>query len=216
FRLGGSYHKQGTVFPGDNQYQKVTANLNLNYTLENEKLRVNFLVIYGIDKNNVSAILTDSYIEAALTLPPNAPKLYNEDGSLHWEKWEYTTSLDNPIAALLNRNSSDLGNNLIANLGISYKLLDGLDFKVNAGYTNLLRKYKALFSKNEYRPEFRDGIRDRSTENHRNRKSWILEPQFIYRTKIGDGTLDGLVGLTFQQNESSSLSVSGEGFVSES
>ena len=56
---------------------------------------------------------------------------------------------------------------------------------------------------------------DRATQNNRSRKSWILEPQLVYSTRIGEGTLDGLVGLTFQENESSNLSVAGEGFVSE-
>src|SRR5690606_14661939 len=216
FRLGTSYHRQGSVFPGDNKYHKATANFNINHTSENERLGINLSVIYGIDKNNVPATLTDSYIEQAIKLPPNSPRLFNEDGSLHWEEWEYTTSIDNPIASLLNRNSTDSGNNLISNLSLSYKLLNSLKFKVNAGYTNLTRKYKAVFSKNEYRPEYRDAHENRSTENHRDRRSWIIEPQFVYNMKIGKGVLDGLLGLTYQQNESNNLSVSGEGFVSES
>lgn len=214
FQLGGSYHKEGVIFPGDNYYQKVTGNLSLNHISKNKKLGIALSMNYGVDKNNVPATTGDSFISMALSLPPNAPELYNEDGSLHWEKWEYSSNLNNPLAAILNRTSSDMGYNIITNLSLSYKLLSGLNLKINSGYTNLTREYKGLFSKNEYRPEDRDDRNDRSTESHRARRSWIIEPQLLYTTKIGGGTINGLVGLTFQQTESKNLIISGEGFVS--
>ncbi|WP_268225150.1 SusC/RagA family TonB-linked outer membrane protein [Sinomicrobium oceani] len=214
FRLGGSYHKEGIVFPGDNDYHKITAGLNLNHTSENEKLNINFSVNYGIDQSDVPAYDNNSFIGMALTLPPNAPELYNEDGTLHWKEWEYS-QWNNPLAAILNRTSSDEGHNIVANLGLSYQLFQGLLFKANMGYTNLSRDYKALFSKNEYRPEIRDSQNHSSRERHATRKSWIIEPQLAYNTPIGEGTLDGLIGITFQQNDSKNLIVTGEGFVSE-
>src|SRR5699024_2894436 len=119
------------------------------------------------------------------------------------------------LAAVLNRTSSDIGYSIITNLSLSYRLLSGLFLKINAGYTNLNRSFKGLFFKNEYRPEVRDDRNDKSRESNRVRKSWILEPQFLYSTKIGKGTMDGLIGLTFQQNESNNLIITGEGFASE-
>jgi len=213
FRLGGSYHKEGIVFPGDNEYRKITAGLNLNHRSENEKLNINFSTNLGIDQSDVPAY-NNSVIGTALTLPPNAPKFYNEDGSLHWEEWE-PSQWDNPLAAILNRNSSDKGKNLIANLGLSYQILPVLTFKANMGYSNLTRDYKALFSKDQYSPEIRESRNHSSQERRANRNSWIIEPQLIYGTQIGEGTLDALVGLTFQQNDTKNLMVSGEGYVSE-
>ncbi len=215
FRLGGSYHKEGIVFPGDNDYHKVTAGLNLDHTSENERFHVGFSANYGLDRSDVPASDNTSFIGMALTLPPNAPKLYNDDGSLHWEDWEYSPQWNNPLAAVLNRNSSDEGTNLIANLGLSYQLYEGLKLKANLGYTTLSRTYKALFSKNEYRPEIRESQNHSSRERHADRQSWILEPQLEYGAKLGGGTLDALVGLTFQQNDTKNLIVTGEGFVSE-
>ncbi len=212
FRLGGSYHNEGLVFPGDNSYHKVTAGLNLDHISENNKLHMNFSANYGIDQSDVPAY-DNSFVSTALTLPPNAPKLKNEDGSLHWEEWEYS-QWDNPYAAILYRNSSDVGHNLIANLGLSYQLFHSLTFKTYMGYNNLTRDYKASFSKDQYSPEIREGQNHSSRERHADRKSWIIEPQFLYRTKMGKGTLDGLIGATFQQNDNKNLIVTGEGFVS--
>src|SRR5690606_31777660 len=213
FRLGGSYHKQGMVFPGDYGYDKITGGLHLNHTSENKKFSINLALNYGMDKSNVVA--GNQFISEALRLPPNAPPLYNEDGSLHWEEWKYS-SWNNPLAKVLHRKSIDKGNNFIASLGLSYELLKGLTFRTNLGYTHLSREYKLLDSKNQYSPEFRDVNKHKSTENLRERQSWIIEPQLIYSTKIGEGTIDGLLGVTFQQNENKRTSITGEGYVSES
>ena len=215
FRLGGSYHKEGTVFPGDYGYHKVTGSLSLNHTSENKKLGIDLLVNYGVDHSDVFANGGSHLVSTALNLPPNAPALYNPDGSLHWEEWQYS-SWGNPLAPVLNRATTDEGHNIISNLGLSYKLMPKLALRANVGYTNLDREYKGLYSKEQYSPEDRDGADHESVQSHRTRRSWIIEPQLHYSTKIGEGTLDGLVGLTFQESGNKSLSVSGEGFVSES
>jgi TonB-linked SusC/RagA family outer membrane protein len=215
FRLGGSYHKEGIVFPGDNGYDKITAGLNINHTSENKKLAIDLSINYGIDQSDVFGNGGMDVLNTALALPPNAPALFNEDGSLHWEEWDYS-GWANPMATFLHINTSDLGNNLVANLGFSYTFSKGLSLKANTGFTNTSRVYKGLFSKELYSPELRDGVAHQSVENQRVRNSWILEPQLTYQTKIGESTLDALVGMTFQQNENKTLSVTGEGFVSES
>ncbi len=215
FRLGGSYHKEGMVFPGDNSYHKVTGALQLNHTSENKKLGINLSLNYGVDKSTVLAHGGTNFINTALALPPNAPALYNGDGSLHWEEWEYST-WNNPLAGVLHRTTTDEGNNIIANMGLSYQLFEGLTFKANMGYTYLNRLYKGLFSKNQYSPENRDATNHESVENHRTRRSWIIEPQLIYDTKIGEGNIDALIGLTFQQNGNKGISILGEGYTTES
>lgn len=213
FRLGGSYHKEGMVFPGDYGYDKITGGLHLNHNSENKKFSIDLSLNYGVDKSNVVA--GNQFISEALKLPPNAPALYSEDGSLDWEEWEYS-SWNNPLAKVLHKKSTDKGNNFIANLGLSYELLQGLTFKTSMGYTQLSREYKLLDSKDQYSPELREVNKHKSTENLRKRQSWIIEPQLLYTTKIGIGTINGLIGMTFQQNENKRTSITGEGYVSES
>lgn len=43
----------------------------------------------------------NSIIPLAFELPPNAPPLFNNDGSLHWEQWSYS-NWDNPISGKYN------------------------------------------------------------------------------------------------------------------
>lgn len=215
FRLGGSYHKEGTVFPGDHGYNKVGTSLHLNHTSKNKKFGMNLSINYGLDISDIFSNGGTDYISTALILPPNAPDLYNDDGSLHWKEWEYS-DWDNPLASVIHRTTRDIGSNIVANLGLSYELLPGLFLKSNLGYTNLNREFKGLVSNKVYSPEVRVGIDHLSQENHVKRKSWIIEPQLVYNKKIGWGSLDALIGATFQQSQNNRLNVSGEGFVSES
>ncbi|MBC9795372.1 SusC/RagA family TonB-linked outer membrane protein [Sinomicrobium sp. FJxs] len=212
FRLGGSYHKQGTIFPLDNNYHKVTAAVNLNHTSENKKLRIDLSVNYGVDKSEASGVR--DLVRRAYQLPPNAPRLYNEDGSLHWEEWGYSRVDDNPLAE---QNSITVGqvNNLVANLGLSYELFSGLNFKTNMGYTYTVRESKGKIPNTTAAPWEREDIEHVATQNYQKRLSWIIEPQLNYHSTIGKGAIDALVGTTFQKNESDGFGVWGEGFVSE-
>src|SRR5690606_14550917 len=53
FRLGGSYHNQGTIYPGNYDYNKLTAGLNLRHISDDKKLDMNLSVNYGVDINEL-------------------------------------------------------------------------------------------------------------------------------------------------------------------
>ena len=212
FSLSGSYHKQGTVFPTDINYHKMSSGLNLNHISENKKLGIVLSVNYGMD-------ISDSYnvsnlIEQAYALPPNAPELYNGDGSLHWDKW-VLAGLDNPLAGQFGPTMGRV-QNMVANMGLSYKLLHGLTFKANMGATQFIREGKTKTFNDIVAPQRRDNTPHRASQNYHKRSSWILEPQLVYRKTSETGTLDGLIGATFQHNESDGFSISGQGFTSSS
>ena len=209
FRLGGSYHGEGTVFPGDFSYEKVTAGLNLNHLAFDEKLQINFSANYGMDDNNL--FHGDTFVRDALFLPPNAPAIYNEDGSLNWED----NSWDNPFALLTNESSSQV-DNLITNLGIDFQIFDGLRLRASAGYTDLNSDQIRTIPKRSYRPDIRVNRSHSSTHLKNGRQSWIIEPQLIYDTKMGNGSLNVLLGTTFQSSKNSNLSMVASGYASES
>ncbi|MEH6659592.1 SusC/RagA family TonB-linked outer membrane protein [Leeuwenhoekiella marinoflava] len=212
FRIGGSFHKQGSVLPIDMDYKKVTTALSLNHTSEDKKLRINVSANYGVDKTN--STITYSILPLAYELPPNAPPLYNTDGSLHWEEWTYS-DWDNPLAEKYNPSENNV-QNLIANMGISYEVYKGLEIKANLGYTQNIREGKSQRFMEGVSPENRDNAQHRASQMYRKRLSWIVEPQLEYHTILGKGTLDALIGATFQQNESDGFSISGQGYVTES
>ncbi|MDR5591139.1 SusC/RagA family TonB-linked outer membrane protein [Christiangramia sp. SM2212] len=212
YSLSGSYHKQGTIFLGDFDYNKVAAGLQLNHTSNNKKLNFNLSVNYGVDSNNLVGYLDLSSF--AFYLPPNAPSLFNDDQSINWNDWA-EVGLDNPLAGFYN-SSKTQSNNLISNLVITYQLLKGLEFKTNFGYTYFNSNEIVKRPRRSYNPATWDRIQHRSNHLITDRKSWITEPQLIYSSKIGKGTIDGLVGVTIQESTQNGLSLYGEGYVSES
>jgi TonB-linked SusC/RagA family outer membrane protein len=209
FRLGSSYFSQGTVYPGDYDYQKLTGNLNLNHQSDNNKFHLNLSVNYGVDVNDLVGGV--SFNSSIAFLPPNAPSIFNENGSLNWEDWG-VAGLDNPFAGYFN-NTNTQTNNFISNLGLSYELLAGLKFKTSLGYTNYdvreLRKQPIR----SYNPS--SSITHKSTHMSSRRNSWIIEPQLNYITSFGKLNLDAIVGATFQENKDILERFQGDGYASE-
>lgn len=209
FRIGGSYHLEGSVFPGDWSYQKATGSLSFRHKGFNDRFAINFSSNYGIDNNNL--FHGHNFVQDALFLPPNAPAIYNEDGSLNWED----NTWDNPFALLANESTAKV-RNLITNLGISYRIGGGLVLKASAGYTSLLSNQLRKVTKNSFNPDIRQ-FQDHSSSHYTTeRQSLIVEPQMVYNTKLGSGNLEGLLGVTFQQSESRNNAMVGTGFPSES
>ncbi|WP_286760601.1 SusC/RagA family TonB-linked outer membrane protein [Salegentibacter sp. UBA1130] len=209
FRVGGSYYTQGSIYPGSYDYNKVTGSLNLNHITNDEKLRINLSVGYGVDDNQLAGSIDVS--SAPFRLPPNAPRVFNSDGSLHWEEWA-AAGQNNPLAGFFNQSDTRV-NNLISSLSLTYKLATDFNFKINAGYTNLQSKELVKRPSRSFNPAW--NYNDDSQHLDINRSSWILEPQLTYSRSIGDGILDLIAGATFQQNRDSNLELIGSGYVSE-
>src|SRR5690606_33294041 len=107
FRLGGSYHGQGTIYPGDYDYNKLTASLNLRHSSDSKKLDMNLSVNYGVDSNeSVGSVNLSTSI---FRLSPNAPSIFNDDGSLHWKSWS-DASLENPLQGFFNTSKTVVDN----------------------------------------------------------------------------------------------------------
>ena len=205
YLVGASSHKQGYVFPGDFSYRKKTFNFNLNHRSINDKFRLNLTANYGIDNNDLFSNAT--FVSRAFTLPPNAPVLYNNDGSLNWEN----STWDNPFAALENDSRTSV-KNLVANLGLEYVIMSGLTLKTNLGYTDLNSEDNILIPIETYDPAIWNRVSNTSRHSLIGRKSWIAEPQLFYSNKIGNHRLDALVGATFQENINNSLQIIGTGY----
>ena len=212
YRLSGSYHKQGTVYLGDFDYTKVTAGIQLSHTSESQKFKLDLSANYGVDKNNSVGYMNLS--ELAFRLQPNAPDVYNADGSLNWEDWNQV-GLVNPLNGIYN-NSLINGNNLNANLMLSYELFKNFEIKSSFGYTIFNGEEVVKRPKRSYDPASWQNIIDRSNHLYNNRSSWIIEPQIHYNTEFGELNLAAIVGTTFQNSKNTNLSLQGEGYVSES
>lgn len=211
FQLNGGYQEQGSVLPGDSKYQKATASLTLNHQSKNQRLSLGLKLNYGKDKNTILGIRSTG--NQLFSLAPNAPPVFNQDGSLHWEEWD-ATGRNNPVEGYYNSSKTE-SDNLISNFSLSYLLVKGLTIRTNLGYNQLYSNDLLKIPKKSYNPSSWDFRDHQSTHLQQHRKSWSIEPQLNYSTKLNKFRMDALIGTTFQQNQNNRTGVTGTGYVSE-
>jgi TonB-dependent starch-binding outer membrane protein SusC len=216
FLISTGYHKETTVFPNDFADKKGSFEFNIIHSGDNQKFKIQTSGIYTVYDNQLPVKDLTSY---ALNLAPNAPALYNADGSLNWAPIPLSTGTVstwlNPVADYLLNKYSNRINNFIGSSLLSYQLSTNLSISTRFGYTNLQSDEVNVLPLTVVRPEQRS-ITDRSAQYaNGSSTSWIVEPQLTYRLAIGEGTLEALSGTTFQQITNKSQSVTGIGYSSD-
>lgn len=211
FRLNGAFHQQGTIYPADLQYQKFTGGAHLDHRSKDEKFQLGLAINYGVDQNELLGNSVD-FNTNAFKLPPNAPSLYLEDGSLNWEEWG-EAGLNNPLEGIFNT-STARAHNLITSLNLSYEIAKGLELKTNFGFTDFNSDEVVKMPQRSYNPAGMPLHRSLNTQSRR--QSWIIEPQLNYQHQWGKLNLNTLVGSTLQENQYDTFSVQGENYVAES
>jgi TonB-linked SusC/RagA family outer membrane protein len=212
YLIGGGYHKETSVFPGDFTDQKGSMHINLNGASANQKFKVQTSINYLIDDNRLPS---QDLTQKALQLSPNAPDLYNSDGSLNW------ALLPNGNATWINPLSFAIGyykyrvNNLISNTTISYRIAKGLDIKTSFGYNKMLSDELQTTPMSSVSPPSRSSTLRRSVFGNGSMNSWILEPQITYNRKILNGNIEILVGSTFQESKNQQQQLTATGFNSD-
>lgn len=192
YLVSGGFYRETTVFPGENSYKKGSGKLSLTHTSSDKRLKALLSVNYATEKNDLIPYDLSMYIN----LPPNAPRLYDENGKLNWENGTW----NNPLSILL-RDFRTMTENLLVNASLSYQLYPGLLLRTNMGYTKGRRDEISTAPLASYSPfstvtdkTISSSFADTRTIN------WILEPQLSWERKIGAAQLSMLAGLTLQGN----------------
>ena len=86
---------------------------------------------YGRNLNNLAGNV--DFGPGTMFLPPNAPALFNEDGTSPFGRLG-SVGLTNPLEGYFNKTTAQ-SNNLISNVSLSYGFLPGLQIKTSIGYT---------------------------------------------------------------------------------
>ncbi|HEX6427608.1 MAG TPA: SusC/RagA family TonB-linked outer membrane protein [Niastella sp.] len=206
YLIGGSYHRESTVFLANAADQRGGLHFNTNGISNNQRLRVFLTGGYTVDNN---VLPRNDLTDYALNLPPIGPPIYNPDGTLNWA----SNNWQNPLARFRAKFKRKV-NNFIGNLGVSYQLFKGLEVKTNFGYTQMLVNETSTTPISSYSPTLgvTSGSADFSTFIN---TTWLLEPQINYSRDLWKGKLNMLVGTTIQQNTTSGLMVSATGYVSD-
>lgn len=199
--IGASAYKETTVMHGDFDYKRFSFNSAMNHQSGNGRFTASMNIVYAMEDSGLPNVdLTYS----ALTLPPNAPELLDENGDLVFYR-----EFNNPLIFTKQQYKSQ-NTNFIANAQLAYQIFEGLKLSTSIGYNGIRRDEKATRPRSATNPistspqssDFAD------TEV----SSWIMEPQLEYQKTWGDLSLKTLVGATIQQNNQSSKRLRGSGY----
>lgn len=211
FLIGAGYNRQTNIFPGDFADQKASMHFNVSNFSPNRRFKASLTGSYSFDDN---LLPQSDFTRVALSLPPNAPDLLNPDGSVNWapSSTGYSSLFgNNPYAALL-QTFQNRTNNLVASSVLSYEILPGLNIRSNFGYTNMQTKQQNTYPLMAQAPESRTYSTNYAIQNTSNISSWIIEPQLTFKKVIGKGTLEALLGSTFQQSNRDGVQIRSDGY----
>jgi len=213
YLIGGNFQKQGVVFPGSFDDSKTTIHFNLNNSSLNGRLNAQ---LSGSFMNDINKLPGGDLTLLSTTLAPNAPSLYNADGSLNWaQNPDGASTWTNPLRETL-KFYDNKTSNLVANSILSYRFWDQLNLKVNLGYNKLNSKEFLGFPLEQFAPEERSVSRRRARYADSNVESWNIEPQLEYSKNFNiKNQLNALVGTSFYNQQIIGEMVSGDGYISD-
>jgi TonB-linked SusC/RagA family outer membrane protein len=214
FLIGSAFHNETTIFPGEYADKKGSVHFNINNLSADKKFSVQLSGLYVIDNNVLPAYDLTQY---AMTMPPDAPALYNANGSINWAPTTLgSTSWPqyNPAAMLLLHQKAAAAN-LIANAQIGYKLFQGMELKTSLGYNRTDASQKLGTPLTFYDPALQEVSQRRMVYVQTVSDSWIIEPQVTYDKTIFGGILNGLIGATIQQSGYNGSGILATGFSSD-
>lgn len=207
FLMGAGYHRETTVFPGDHSDQRLSAHVNLSSNSHNGKLRTSTSIDYS---SGITDLLQLDLTTYALTLPPNAPELYDSNGNLNWESGSFL----NPLSHL-EKSYDAVASHLMANSSITYSISPSLTLKSSFGFTNVTRDEIATTPLSAYDPSIRQYIKSELRLSNSWFRNWVVEPQINWARDVGNSRFEALVGATFLDQKTESFAQLGRGFSSD-
>lgn len=206
YLVGAGYTRQTSVMPGDGANQQANVHFSTTAETNNKKVAVMLSGSYNYTYDNIQAY---DFSRSVLQLAPDAPKIYNDDGSLNYEN----NTFDNPFREL-NKIYKNRVNNLVGNASISYRPVKGLEIKTVLGYNNGQISEFLGTPMSYYSPASLQlsGAVNQSLFRTFNNSTWSVEPQANYSIALGKGVLNALAGATFQSSKDTRLSQKAIGF----
>jgi TonB-dependent starch-binding outer membrane protein SusC len=207
FVIGGGYHSETSVYPGNMPNTRGSGHFSVTTRSVDQKFTGTFSGSYASAVNTAPA--TD--LAMKLTLPPNF-KLYESDGSLAWNEGGVYVQIDNPLAYLLQKYKA-VTTNLNANMALSYRITRNFIIKSSLGYNSIATNELVIKPITSSNPVNR--TTGSATFGNSQFKSWIWEPQAEYNKTFGKGQLNALFGGTLQSQKNSGYNFTATGYTSD-
>lgn len=204
FRISGNYTRQTEILTASGANKRASLGVNISNFSPNRKFKTIFTANYSYsDVNNVNTA-------AAVTLPPNAPPIYNSEGGLNYQEWnDAGLPYSNPFSSLKSIPTSKT-HLVTANLNLAYELFKGFEMSSSFGYNNSHNSGGGIVTIASQNPIFNPTGNAGFTTN--NNQNWIIEPQFNYKADLGKGRFTALLGATLQAAVADAKYVAGFGY----
>lgn len=214
-RLSGSYDDQEGIVKNSG-LKRLTGRANFTQKfLNNDKLKLDATLTYSNTKsqyapNSNNAGYQGSLIGAAITFNPTYP-VYNADGSFY----DPLDGNRNPVEMLNYFDDRDNINRVLLNLGLTYKIIEGLSYKVAFGYDNS-KSVRTSYADprlssnafggttNVFGVDYHNPINGngRATRQNLNYNSALVEHTLTYDKSFDNGNdINAVVGYSYQSFE---------------
>jgi TonB-linked SusC/RagA family outer membrane protein len=205
FRISTTYHNQTDILTYSGANQRGSFSFNFNHKSTDQRFNLALTTNYTLTSVNTIEV------PLAISLPPNAPPIFNSQGNLNYAGWA-PLNYAFPFSSLLNPYTAAT-NLLNSNLVLSYELTKGLILKTSLGYNNIESSQTQVTTIASQDPST-DPTGSSSIGNtliH----NLIVEPDIEYNRYINKGKFDVLLGATAQENTTIGSNSNGYGYTND-
>ena len=206
YRINVTHNEQTTVYPADYQYKNNALSMGFTHRSKDKKLNVMMANIFSQQFNNV---INEDLTNISMFLSPDAPSLYNNDGSLNWQNNTFTNPMAATVATYKN-NSKQINNSL----NVSYQIVPNIYFNINSGFNYQNFEEFNLRPHTRYNPAFNFTSSNGSSTLMSSFSSFAynVEPQLTAEYILGRNKISTLLGTTINSMETKQSSIQGSGF----
>ncbi|MBO9631576.1 MAG: SusC/RagA family TonB-linked outer membrane protein [Chitinophagaceae bacterium] len=212
YRVSATYDQQNSPFKSAYGYdndKKIATLIALNSTSDNKRFRTGVSIMYMYDMNRLP---NSDPTNQAVNLSPNAPALYNADGSLNWGLNKAgAATFYNPLAGRYTMYSNNTAN-LVSNFEMGYDLVKGLTLSGRIGFNNLQSDDYMFNSSLSAYPERRKSLVLLAYKGNYNIRNLVLEPLLTYKGNLWKGTVEAMAGFNYQRENRVGTNIRGDGF----
>ncbi|WP_431293374.1 SusC/RagA family TonB-linked outer membrane protein [Pedobacter sp. P26] len=219
YRVALTANRQGSPYGQDFRNDNVALSTSLNSASANQKFKMSLVANYLNGQNSLpslSSALPGGGIISLLS--PNAPAVYNPDGSVNWaiNADGVTTFPLNPIPRFLTNPYEVKTNNLTSNLDLSYNIFKGFDLSTSIGYNRAQQQEFSADLLATYPPADQIYVQRSGSLRFTQSNSLIVEPKVSYGLQFGAHRIKALLGTTYNRSQAETSGIVGYGQNSDS
>lgn len=196
--FAGNYFKQEGVLK-NTPFTRYSGRLNIEHEY-NSRLKLNS---YILASNTNAQVAPKDVVQAALLMAPILP-IYNRDGSFK-KLSPFETGYNNPLNSLLNITNETKTTSFLGNVSADYKITEGLTARVLVGVNTINNKQNLYLPATVQEGTSANGLGEVGSWSTVN---WLNENTLSYRKKLGDHSINAVVGFT-QQSQVTNGSIAG-------